>query len=214
LLLCYITDRAQFPGDENARRRALLDKIAEAAACGVDLIQLREKDLPARELENLARAAMERVRRGGNSALLINSRADIALACGLHGVHMRGDDISPADVRSIWQLNAPAGPKPVISVSCHTRDDVARAAAEGADYALFAPIFEKQDTPSARPAGTEQLKAACRYGIPVLALGGVTLANARACLDAGAAGVAAIRMFQENRIQAVVQALRAEGTWS
>jgi thiamine-phosphate pyrophosphorylase len=87
---------------------------------------------------------------------------------------------------------------------------VARAAAEGAGYALLAPVFEKRDWPSAPPAGLEQLQAACRYGIPVLALGGVTLANARACLDAGAAGVAAIRMFQQDNIREMVQALRGQ----
>ena len=101
MLLYYITDRTQFPGDETSRRRQLLDKIAEAARCGVDYVQLREKDLSARELESLAREAVQRTRETG-TALLINSRTDVAIAVGAAGVHLRGDDISPDVVRDIW----------------------------------------------------------------------------------------------------------------
>src|SRR5213595_110766 len=95
-LLYYITDRMQFPGDESSRRKQLLAKIAEAARCGVDFIQLREKDLSTRELELLAREAICVVRENSqsNTQLLINSRTDIALAVGLNGVHLRSDDIS------------------------------------------------------------------------------------------------------------------------
>src|SRR6185369_3048425 len=108
LLLYYITDRSQFPGDESVRRRRLLEKMAEAVHCGVDYIQLRERDLSPRELEILALEAMSVIDnlRTGNSKLktgfLINSRTDIAIACGADGVHLRSNDISPSEVREIW----------------------------------------------------------------------------------------------------------------
>ena len=208
MLLCYITDHTQFPGYENARQRSLLAKIAEATRSGVDLIQLREKDLSTRDLEVLTRAALRVM--GDNSGqpvtrLLINSRSDIPIACGAHGVHLRSDDISPQEVRKIW---AGAGHSALVSVSCHSAVDVTRAADEGADFAVFAPVFEKKDDPRTRSAGLDGLREACRQNISVLALGGITLKNARACIDAGAAGIAAIRLFQENDIAEVVRQLR------
>jgi thiamine-phosphate pyrophosphorylase len=208
LRLLYITDRKQFPGDEKARERALLAKIAEATRCGVDFIQLREKDLSARDLETLARAARLAIEsREQKTALLINSRSDIALACGAAGVHLPANDLSPSVVRKIW---AKAGhpTRPLITISCHSADDVARAASEGADFAVFAPVFGKKDAPHTSPAGLDGLREACRQKIPVLALGGVTLANGRACLEAGATGIAAIRLFQENDIADVVRQLK------
>jgi thiamine-phosphate pyrophosphorylase len=214
LLLYYITDRTQFPGDENARQRALLEKIAEATRCGVDLIQLREKDLPTRELEALSRAVLHTVRlqktgsRKSTTRLLINSRTDVALACGADGVHLRSDDISPSEVRTIW-AKARDSSRALVSVSCHSACEVARIASEGVDFAVFAPVFEKRDAPQASPAGLDALREACRQKVPVLALGGITLKNARACVDAGAAGVAAIRLFQKNDIAEVVRGLGA-----
>jgi thiamine-phosphate pyrophosphorylase len=214
LLLLYITDRSQFPGDENARRHALLTKITEAVRCGVNLVQLREKDLPTRELEALTCAVLRIIQplrsesREPTTRLLINSRSDVAIACGADGVHLRSEDVSPSEVRKTWtQAKHPA--RALISISCHSMADVARASVEGADYAVFAPVFEKKDSHRPSPAGVEGLREACRQKIPVLALGGITLSNARACIDAGAAGVAAIRLFQENDIAEVVQRLRA-----
>jgi thiamine-phosphate pyrophosphorylase len=213
LLLYYITDRTQFPGDENARQRALLAKITEASCCGVDLVQLREKDLPARELEALVHAALRIARppgtenRGLTTRLLINSRTDVAIACLADGVHLRSDDISAAEVQKIWP-QAGRSSRALVSVSCHSAVEVARAASEGADFAVFAPVFEKRDAPLANTVGLDGLREACRQKIPVLALGGITLKNARACLDAGAAGIAAIRLFQENVIAEVVRHLR------
>lgn len=205
MLLYYITDRTQFAGDETSRRRALLDKIAEAARCGVNFIQLREKDLCARELEALARDAVLAVRENSSrTRLLINSRTDVAIACGAGGVHLRSEDVFPGEVRAAWRsMNAPA-----ISVSCHSPAEVARAAAEGADLAVFAPVFEKQGS---AVVGLGALRAACEHPIKVLALGGVTLENARACVEAGAAGVAGIRLFQGNDMARVVGALRSGG---
>jgi thiamine-phosphate pyrophosphorylase len=219
-LLYYITDRKAFPGDETGRRCRLLEKISEAARCGVDYVQLREKDLPARELELLAIEAVRAVRQWskpetGNrklgTALLINSRTDVALAAGADGVHLRSDDVFPSDVRAIWpgacaSENPPR--TPVTGISCHSLFEVNRAAAEGADFAVFGPVFEKKDMEESGPAGLAALRAACAVRIPVLALGGVTIENAQSCLEAGAAGIAAIRLFQENDITSVVRAIR------
>jgi thiamine-phosphate pyrophosphorylase len=233
LLLYYITNRRQFPGDEPARRATLLQKISEAARCGVDYIQLREKDLSGRELESLACAAVQVVRK--NSAadksatrILINSRTDLAIACAADGVHLTSTDVDPADVRSVWRAAASPssvktphpnvaksatlgwGTQPIIAVSCHSVEDMVRAASSGADFAVLAPVFEKRDAPDVRPAGLEVLRDVCRQPIPVVALGGITLENARPCIEAGAAGIAAIRLFQENEIADVVRRLRGE----
>jgi thiamine-phosphate pyrophosphorylase len=204
LLLYYITDRTRFAGDEISRRHSLLHKIAEAARCGVDFIQLRERDLNGRELELLAREAIRAVRENSSrTRLLINSRTDVAIACGADGVHLRSEDVSPSEVRKAWEKGLKSAP--VVSASCHSSGDVERAAAVGADLAVFAPVFEKQDSLA---AGLSALRAACEYPIKVLALGGVTRANARECVDAGAAGVAGIRLFQENDVASVVETLR------
>ncbi|MFZ0957794.1 MAG: thiamine phosphate synthase [Candidatus Sulfotelmatobacter sp.] len=233
-MLYYITDRAAFAGDEPDRRRQLLDKIAEAARCGVDYIQLREKDLSTRELERLTREALTAVAKAQQlttghrqlaTALLINSRTDVALATGAHGVHLRSEDVSAGQVRTIWQRSASersvgkcgAGTlaretsprRPIVAISCHSPAELAQAAASAADFAVFAPVFEKKDAPAARPAGLGTLKEACGFRIPVLALGGITLENAQSCLDAGAAGIAAVRLFQENDIATLVEKLRS-----
>jgi len=217
-LLYYITDRTAFPGDERARRFRLLGKITEAAGAGVNYIQLREKDLSIRELESLAREAIAAINEGSKLAtahwppptvLLINSRTDVALATAAAGVHLPASDLSPIDVRAIWKLST-EGRDPLISVSCHSPEEVVQAAATGANLALFAPIFEKKDAPGTSPKGLDALREACRANIPVLALGGITLQNANSCLQAGAAGIAAIRLFQENDIAAVVRSLRGD----
>lgn len=221
-LLYYITDRSAFTGDEHTLRRRLLDKISEATSSGIDYIQLREKDLSARDLELLAREAVRIIRqqrklptghRPLSTRLLINSRTDVALATEADGVHLRADDISPREVRAAWkEMYAPgrlarelSPPDPLISVSCHSPQEVAQAAANAATLALFAPVFEKKDVPG---TGLNVLREACRAKIPVLALGGVTLQNADSCLQAGVAGVAAIRLFQENDIATIVRELR------
>ena len=213
MLLYYITDRGRFPGDENSRRRALLQKIAEAARCGVDFIQLREKDLSARKLEDLAHSAVRAVRENSQTArLLINSRTDVAIACGADGVHLRSDDTSPGDVRVVWERGALAreerGSVPCIAVSCHTLPEIERAASAAVDFVVFAPVFEKKDHSGAVPVGIAGLREACQQKIPVFALGGITLENAQICIDAGASGVAGIRLFQQNAVADVVQRLR------
>lgn len=169
-----------------------------AAHAGVDYIQLREKDLSSRSLENLAGAALEIVRKYGKSRLLINSRADVALAVGADGVHLRSTDISPTDVRRIWR-SAGATMEPLVAVSCHSESEVMAAKAGGADFVVFGPVFGKGQAPG---TGVAALHAACVHGIPVFALGGVTTENARSCIEAGAAGVAGIRVFQQGHLQA------------
>jgi thiamine-phosphate pyrophosphorylase len=230
-ILCYITDRKAFNADESARRRRMLEKIAEAARAAVAYVQLREKDLSARELESLAQEAIRIIRdesrlrtdksdlrNGGlkpGTVLLINSRTDIALAVNADGVQLRSDDVPPSNVRKIWSCGAgtPAREdhrsEPIIGVSCHSPSDAARAATNGANFAVFGPVFEKKDAPGSLPAGLETLREACRADIPVLALGGITLHNARSCLNAGAAGIAAIRLFQENEVAEVVRILHS-----
>jgi thiamine-phosphate pyrophosphorylase len=214
LLLYYITDRSAFPGDDSARRVRLLEKITEAARAQIDFIQLREKDLRARELEALAREAVSilsklKTENGElRTKLLINSRSDVALAAGADGVHLRSDDISPREIRNFWKESAcgeSVREEAVIGVSCHTSQEVKQAKDNGADFAVFAPVFEKK---GARAAGLENLRNACEQRFTVLALGGITLDNVDACLDAGAAGIAAIRLFQENNISAIVRKLR------
>jgi thiamine-phosphate pyrophosphorylase len=218
-LLYYITDRCQFRGDESARCRALLAKVAEAAHAGIDYIQLREKDLSTRELEQLARQASHVIQelrtenRDLRTRLLINSRSDIAIAVGADGVHLRSDDIAAHEARSLWtqalaRSSQPVARSPLLAASCHTPADIFRAESEAADFAVFAPVFGKRQAPGTQPAGLAALREACRAKIPVLALGGVNLENAASCLNAGAAGIAAIRLFQENRIEDVVRALR------
>jgi thiamine-phosphate pyrophosphorylase len=239
--LYYITDRTQFPGSEPQRRSRLLQKVEEAAEAGVDYIQLREKDLPTRDLEILARRVITAIRTHSSSIpgyglagtrLLINSRTDVAMAVGADGVHLRSDDISSHEARKIWNCACGMGAlareagsdsvlnvaepstqiaticNPLIAVSCHSIAEVLLAEKEAADFAVFGPVFKKKDAPKTALSGLDTLREACRQKIPVFALGGVTLENAHACLRAGATGIAAIRLFQENDVRKVVTRLR------
>ena len=207
MLLYYITDRTQFPGTESGRWERLLNKIAEAALGGVDFVQLREKDLSARDLKLLARNAMARIRESGSrTRLLINSRTDVALAAGAEGVHLRADDISPENVRKIWRESGGAG-NPVIAVSCHCDAEVEAAEESNVDFVVFGPVFEKNLGPKTKGVGLDDLHRVCRHKIPVFALGGITLENARLCAEAGAKGIAGIRLFQENNIGEIVAKL-------
>jgi thiamine-phosphate pyrophosphorylase len=217
MLRYAITSRALYPGDEHEKQAALLHEVSRWAAEGIDIIQLREKDLTAADIAALAREILRAIStknnaiRTKNSAirqknsptkLLINSRPDIALATGAHGIHLTAapGELTPAQVRSLYtSTNLPA---PVITVSCHTLEDVRRARENHADAILFAPVFEKIVAGKivTLGQGIDQLRAAClaASSIPLYALGGVTLKNAPACLDAGAAGIAGIRLFHQS----------------
>lgn len=213
MLLYYITDRSAFPGGEAERRRRLILKIEEAARAGVDFIQLREKDLTSGELEVLGREALAAVREAGTgSRLLLNSRTDVVLAIGADGVHLRGDDVSPREMGAMGDgvsRNLELGRREwVRGVSCHSVEDVRRAEECGASFAVLGPIFGKASTGIAA-VGLEMLRVACRGALPVLALGGVTLGNARSCVKAGAGGVAGIRLFQDGNILEAVRELRS-----
>jgi len=208
LLFYYITDRTQFPGSESQRRERLLAKIAEAAHAGVDYVQLREKDLPARELESLAQEAGNAIRESrSKTRFLINSRTDIAVAARFHGVHLTSRDISPVDVRKIWrEAQGPA--EPIIGISCHSEAEIIAAETTSADFVVFGPVFEKRGAAEITAMGIDQLRKVCRHRLPVIALGGVSAENAHLCIAAGASGVAAIRLFQQNDVAAVVKKLR------
>jgi thiamine-phosphate pyrophosphorylase len=210
LQLYYITDRRQFTGDAREQEQRLLAKIAECAVAGVEYIQLREKDLETRALEDLALKIMA-VLGGSRTQLLINGRTDVALACGAHGVHLPANDLSASEVRSIFPRVGRS--EPVIGVSAHSADEVASAEPHGASFAVFGPVFEKNG--SANREGLEQLRQICHRTeaaqppMPVWALGGITLENAAQCIEAGAAGIAAIKLFQQNDVAAIVEKLRA-----
>lgn len=216
MLLYYITDRKGFTGSDAQQRGALLQRIAEAARAGVDYIQLREKDLSSRDLECLARDAARAVRENSSTTkLLINTRADVALACGADGVHLPAGELPVSEVRALWRKCSDR--EPLIGVSAHSVAEVREAETNGANFAVLAPIFEKVHT-DVKAIGLEALRLACegsqamnapyQGSFPVFALGGVNLSNACACLQAGAAGLAGIRLFQTGDIFGTVRRLR------
>ena len=203
-----ITDRARFPGDEAAHQDALLRQADYLAGAGLEFLQIRERDVEPAVVTSLARKVLATFRAHSPAPkLLINSRADVAIACEADGVHLTSAEgsLTPAGVR---QLYAATGlPEPVVSVSCHTLSEVAAARDSGADLILFGPVFEKvvfdaqaplpADALIAEGTGLNLLRIVCAAPAPtpVLALGGITLENTAACLAAGAAGIAAIRLF-------------------
>jgi len=206
MLLYYITDRRAFPGTDAEQRAALLRRVADCARAGVDYIQVREKDLTARELEHLARGAVQAVRdNSASTKLLINSRADVALACGANGIHLPAGELTASEVRALWRRCS--GREPLIGVSAHTVADVRCTQAQGADFAVLAPIFEKAQT-GTPGIGLKAFADACTHTFAVMALGGVTVSNAPTCIEAGAAGVAGIRLFQQGDVLETVRRLR------
>ena len=181
-----ITDRTR------ARRPlpAVVDEALSRVPSGRVAIQLREKDLPARPLAELARALLEVCGRRG-APLLINDRVDLALALGLSGVHLPASGLPPTVARQLL------GPSALVGVSCHSLAEVVAARDTGASYVTLGPIF---DTRSKRgfgaPLGPEVLMPAAALGIPVLALGGIGLHNAAHLPGAG--GLAAIAAWLDS----------------
>jgi len=206
-ILCYVTDRraleaAPVPPDmplgsrASIRPSSLRDSIRLAIAAGAGWIQIREKDLDARSLVELARFAVAETR-GTPARVLVNDRLDVALAANAAGVHL-GEKSLPLEIVCEWRRSAGRSDF-LIGVSCHSLESARAAGRGGADYIFFGPVFE---TPSKAafgvPQGIERLGEVCAsVEIPVLAIGGVDLENARACIAAGAAGIAAIRLFQD-----------------
>ena len=172
----YVTDRRQ--GD-------VLAYAARAIRTGVDMIQIREKDLPARELFELA-CTVRDIAAGTETRILVNDRLDIALAADIDGVHLPSNGLLPERVRPFVK---------VLGVSTHTLQESIDAERARADFIVFGPVF---DTPGKTAVGLDPLReVTSRVKIPVLAIGGITAANSQQVLDAGAAGIAGIRLFQE-----------------
>ena len=215
-LLCYVTDRRSLSESEPRQAlETLLSKVEAAAASGVDWIQIREKDLSGRDYawltrEALHRAAKHEASNGAPAHILVNDRLDVALSERAGGVHLGAKSLPLLEAQRLVK-NCGEGEDFVIGVSCHSLEAAKSAAIAGAHYLFFGPVYT---TPSkaafGAPQGLERLAEVCRtVSIPVLAIGGITLANASDCLAAGAYGIAAIRLFQGARdMSSVVQSLR------
>jgi len=211
VIRCYITDRCSLRGE------TLLDAIARNLKEGADWIQIREKDLSARDLFELVGAAVALPNPRGVK-ILVNTRADVAVAAGADGVHLPAGSPAARRFRSLaypardplvaqsedYPAAGPGGPARtrgsalLIGVSCHSVEEVVAAEASGADYAFFGPVFAPLSKGTdLSPHGREGLRqAAAGRRIPILALGGITSNNMAECVDAGAAGSAGISLFQ------------------
>jgi len=210
-IICYVTDRKSLAAGEAGA--GVLGNIRAAIAAGVDWVQIREKDLSAQELLGLAR---ESVTAAGGARVIVNDRLDVALAAGAAGVHLGRESLGAREVVS-WCRGGHAPAEFLVGVSCHSLAEAREAERAGAAYIFFGPVF---DTPSKRgmgePQGIARLGEICRVvKIPVLAIGGVSEENAAECIRAGAAGIAAIRMFQDARdaetLKQAVTRLHAQG---
>jgi thiamine-phosphate pyrophosphorylase len=202
-IICYVTDRKSLGEGEGGA--GVLGKICAAIAAGVDWVQIREKDLSGRELLGLAREA---VAAGRGGRVIVNDRVDVAQAARAAGVHLGRESLGAREV--VRWCRSGGGNVPadfVVGVSCHSLEEARAAEEAGAAYIFFGPVF---DTPSKRgmgePQGVARLGEICGGAtIPVLAIGGVSEENAGECIRAGAAGIAAIRMFQDPRDSAAIE---------
>jgi thiamine-phosphate pyrophosphorylase len=181
LRLCLVTDRAQ------TRGRDLVDVVVECLAAGLPAVQVREKDLSAAELAALCRRVREPTRERG-ALLIVNDRADVALAVGADAVQRTHTSLTVAEIRAVVDKRLRIG------ASTHSRDDALTAEAEDADWVVFGPVY---DTPSKRrygaPQGLRALESvAAAVRIPVIAIGGITPDRVAEVRRAGAHGVAVI----------------------
>ena len=170
---------------------ALIESISRAVDAEVDLLQIREGDLSARDVLALADVAAE-IASGSSTRILVNDRADVAACAGV-GVHLTTRSLNPCDIR------AACGSELLMGASTHSLEEAESAALGGVDFVVFGPIFETESKLKyGPPVGLDALgKVSCRLRIPVLALGGINVRNFRKALEAGAAGVAGISIFSE-----------------
>lgn len=172
-----------------------IESVGAAARAGCHLVQIREKDLSTAELAWLVRRCIDEVK-GYGARVLVNDRFDVALAAGAAGVHLRTTSLRVEDVRrAVTRLGRTDF---IIGVSTHSLDEAERAEAGGADFIVCGPVYE---TPSKAefgvPLGLAGLRSVCEVvSIPVIALGGINGQNFHQPLEAGAAGIAGIALFQ------------------
>jgi thiamine-phosphate pyrophosphorylase len=176
--------------DEGWRR--VVRSSAAAATTGIDVIQIREPWLPDRALARLVREVLQRAE-GSATSVVVNDRPDIALACGAAGVHLRSAGMEPSRVRTLLSTDM------LVGRSVHSVAAAREAASGGVDYVFFGTIFSSPTKPAGHPVqGTAELRSVCEaVGVPVIAIGGITLENVSDVARAGAAGVAAIGLFAE-----------------
>ena len=189
--ITYLITRGEATSENFASaKQQILDIIALAVEEKVSLIQIREKHLTALLLCELTESAVS-VTRGSTTKVLVNDRADIAMACGADGVHLTSNSIPVNVIRSMVPADF------LVGISSHSLDDAMAAAQDGADFAVLAPVF---DTPGkGEPLGIDMLAEVCRatQPFPILALGGTNERNLAEVLRAGAGGFAAIRAMNE-----------------
>jgi thiamine-phosphate pyrophosphorylase len=215
-ILCYVTDRGNLSTSAPAFE-SLLAKIDSAIAAGIDWIQLREKDLSAQDCAAVTRHALACAAKSAPNRsparILVNDRLDVALTESAHGVHLGERSVPVQQARDLaGKLRSLNNPPFLIGASCHSQVEAQAAAASGADYLIFGPIFATPSkAPFGPPQGLHHLAQVCQsVSLPVLAIGGITLQNAPSCLAAGAAGLAAIRLFQDSSdLPRLIQALHA-----
>ena len=177
--LCLVTDRSVCPPEQ------LPARVAAAVAGGVDLVQLRDKELPGGDL--LALASHLRQVMPPHARLLVNERADVAAAANADGVQLGEAALPTESVRPIIGADA------LIGRSVHSVAAAVSAAASGADFLLVGTMFATRSHPGAEPAGPDLLRRiAAGVPLPIIAIGGINAGNAPAVMDAGAHGVAVI----------------------
>lgn len=186
---------------ESADTAALLSRVAACLAGGAAVVQYRAKDLPREAMQEQA-SAVTRLCREHGALCIVNDDAALARVVGAHGVHLGRDDASVQAVRREWRDG-------VIGVSCYAQPGRAReGAAAGADYVAIGSVFPSPTKPHAVRAPLHLLREAAELsGLPVVAIGGITLANAPGAIDAGADMVAVISaLFDAPDVEAAARA--------
>jgi len=192
-VVCMISDRRRFTSQAED---ALVASVGAAARAGIDLVQVRERDLDGGALVRLVARCLD-ASRHTRTRVLVNDRVDVAMAAGAHGVHLRGDSVPALRVRAI------VPPGFLIGRSIHSREEAARACAEGGlDYLMFGTVFSTASKPDVAPAGVQALTdIASASSLPMLAIGGITCETIRGLERTGAAGIAAIGVFADTPLE-------------